>query len=233
MNFLIPPYIKHDLSMPEFSGLKESLDQYSSSFDLKSDKQMLEWGFLPQQTRPYDINVSEEIRQMTISDETLHEIMNKYKEVDVNCYTDIPEQDKQIILEQKLMVMPFTFGKANLVHITKANSHLIRIQEEMQKLVSGLKVTAQTGSFWYPEKGYMGWHTNENHTGFRVYCAYSFKERSSFFKYRNPDTGEIVTCWDDVGWNVRVFKVGRTPKDRLWHCVYSNTDRISIGFSVE
>jgi hypothetical protein len=42
---------------------------------------------------------------------------------------------------------------------------------------------------------------------------------------------ELVTSWDKQGWNVRIFRIG-VEDERLWHCVYSDTDRLSFGFTV-
>ena len=43
----------------------------------------------------------------------------------------------------------------------------------------------------------------------------------------NPDTKEVVTKWDSKGWNINLFKVN--PDKHLWHCVGSNTNRVSLG----
>ena len=51
----------------------------------------------------------------------------------------------------------------------------------------------------------------------------------SFFRYRRPDGGEIVTSLD-TGWNVRLFEVN--PARPLWHAVWSETDRFSFGYVV-
>ena len=100
------------------------------------------------------------------------------------------------------------------------------VYAELKNLIDGPK---QSGSFWYPNNGYMGWHTNENQMGGRLYCSYAAEEHKSFFRYQIPGTEEIVTSWDEKGWTFRYFEVGDTPETRFWHCVYSNTDRISIG----
>lgn len=88
-----------------------------------------------------------------------------------------------------------------------------------------------TGKFWYPNNGYMGWHTNNTYPGFRFYCTHAEEADKSFFRYRDPDTKEIVTSWDRAGWMGRLFKI---DKDRpFWHCVYSETNRISTGCNLE
>jgi hypothetical protein len=89
---------------------------------------------------------------------------------------------------------------------------------------------ASSGHFWYPQGSYMGWHTNSGAPGWRIYINYVEEPGKSFFRYRHPVTGEIITLWDDV-WNMRVFRV--TAERPLWHCVYSNTNRFSLGYVVK
>jgi hypothetical protein len=93
-----------------------------------------------------------------------------------------------------------------------------------------IKGIAVSGRTWYPpEYGFMGWHTNSNNKAYRLYCTFCREPDKSFFRYRDPKTNEIVTSWDKAGWNFRLFKITNPP---LWHCVYSETDRFSIGYAV-
>ncbi|MCB1554908.1 MAG: hypothetical protein KDJ14_13965 [Xanthomonadales bacterium] len=87
----------------------------------------------------------------------------------------------------------------------------------------------QSGRFWYPDAGYMGWHHNGNQPGFRIYCNHAREHERSFFRYLDPATDEVVTHWDQQGWNFRIFRTDAAP---LWHCVYSETDRLSLGFKL-
>ena len=87
----------------------------------------------------------------------------------------------------------------------------------------------QSGRNWYPRNGYMGWHTNANVQGFRLYCTHAPSSRQSYFRYFDPVTQKIETSWDTAGWN---FKCFRTDLEPLWHCVYSETDRISFGYGL-
>ena len=87
----------------------------------------------------------------------------------------------------------------------------------------------QSGRNWYPPNGYMGWHTNANVQGFRLYCSHTPVAEQSYFRYLDPATNQIETSWDSSGWNFRCF---RTDLEPLWHCVYSRTDRISFGYGL-
>lgn len=88
-----------------------------------------------------------------------------------------------------------------------------------------------SGYFLYPkEGGYMGWHTNSDAPYTRLYVVYAKEDNKSFFRYRDPITHEIVTCWDKKGINIYHFD---TPADKLfWHCVYAGCDRFSFGFRI-
>ena len=86
-----------------------------------------------------------------------------------------------------------------------------------------------SGHFWYPKASFMGWHTNSASPGWRIYINYAEDENESFFRYRNHDN-EIVTLHDKK-WNLRVFKISQN--EPLWHCVYSNTNRFSLGYMLK
>ncbi len=84
-----------------------------------------------------------------------------------------------------------------------------------------------TGHFWYPKGSYMGWHTNLRTPGWRCYINVVEEDNRSFFRYRDPADGKIETLWDKK-WNIRFFHI--TPTQPLWHCVYSDTNRFSLGY---
>jgi len=84
----------------------------------------------------------------------------------------------------------------------------------------------QSGSFWYPPKAHMGWHTNNDHEGIRTYLSFS-ETGDSFFRYVLD--GNVITDQDPKGVCCRSFRVSKVKP--LWHCVYSDTNRISLGFN--
>jgi hypothetical protein len=87
----------------------------------------------------------------------------------------------------------------------------------------------RSGHFWYPPGSHMAWHTNNKAPGWRVYLTYAAEPGRSFFRYRDPRTGEIITTMDNQ-WDLRLFRVD--PAHSLWHAVYSETDRFSFGYAV-
>ena len=90
------------------------------------------------------------------------------------------------------------------------------------------KVTV-SGHFHYPNEGYMGWHSNWNNTGKRLYITYASEDKKSFFRYLKD--GEIVTSYDNKGITIREFDIPKPP-DYFWHCVGSECDRYSFGFKI-
>lgn len=99
---------------------------------------------------------------------------------------------------------------------------------------TGLVMNQPRGNFLYPKGGYMGWHTNSDVPGLRVYMVYSPEEKSSYFKYvdrTDPDQPKIITDWDDKGWTIRAFYPSGLPMNYLWHCVAAiDAPRISFGY---
>jgi hypothetical protein len=90
------------------------------------------------------------------------------------------------------------------------------------------KLVHSSGYFHYPPTGFMGWHTNSDYPCQRLYITYTKEANKSFFRYMKGE--EMITDYDDAGITTRLFDI---KKDELfWHCVGSETDRISFGFSI-
>jgi hypothetical protein len=109
------------------------------------------------------------------------------------------------------------------------------VDREMSRLVKNLfrnngklSVTS-SGHLWYPPGSFMSWHTNSKVPGWRIYVNYAEQEGRSFFRYRDADTHKIITL-NDKPWNIRIFKITRDKP--LWHAVYSETNRFSMGYMV-
>lgn len=107
------------------------------------------------------------------------------------------------------------------------------LSKDMLSLVKSLfpdyKVE-NTGAFYYPPTGFMGWHTNHNNPCDRVYITYSLEDDKSFFRYY--EKGKIITDYDNKGITIRRFTItGEAPY--FWHCVGSECDRISFGYTLK
>ena len=96
------------------------------------------------------------------------------------------------------------------------------------------KKVVNSGIFWYPSNGYCGWHTNSDTKSDRpnrIYLTWAEEDNKSFFRYQDNTTGEIKTNYDTKGWQIRNFKLSSNEESLYWHCVGSQTNRVSIGFA--
>lgn len=122
-------------------------------------------------------------------------------------------------------------GEANVIYFD--HFEYKQLDKMIAELVTTMKLPNFGKSFgvsnrvWYPPNGYMGWHTNSAAKGWRLYCSHARESNKSFFRYQDPKTNEIITSWDNNGWKFRLFLIDEID---LWHCVYSETDRISLGY---
>lgn len=104
------------------------------------------------------------------------------------------------------------------------------VQQRVTPLFGDVAVDVEiSGHFWYPRGGYMGWHTNLRKPGWRFYLQYAEEPGKSFFRYRDPWSGNIVTRVD-ARWNLCLFEI--RPDAPFWHCVYSDTNRHSFGYRI-
>ena len=87
----------------------------------------------------------------------------------------------------------------------------------------------QSGCFYYPKGGFMGWHTNADRKEDRLYITFAEEDKQSFFRYYKD--GNIITDYDDKGITIRRFSVAGGPPF-FWHCVGSNTNRFSFGYRI-
>ena len=87
------------------------------------------------------------------------------------------------------------------------------------------------GSFYYPPTGYMGWHTNCNVPGQRIYITWASENKKSFFRYYDSEKNEIVTDYDNKGITIRQFTIPESAP-HFWHCIGSKCDRFSFGFMI-
>jgi hypothetical protein len=133
-----------------------------------------------------------------------------------------------VIVFNALTVEDAVMNKDVLALRNRIDDMVARKVRETFDLGRGWGITC-SGHFWYPPGGYMGWHTNSGAPDWRLYISYAEEPDKSFFRYRDPDSLEIITEFDR-GWAARLFHVTR---DRpLWHAVYSDTNRFSLGYRV-
>tara|TARA_Y100001972_G_C7594759_1_gene298105 strand:- start:217 stop:786 length:570 start_codon:yes stop_codon:yes gene_type:complete len=125
-------------------------------------------------------------------------------------------------------------GKTNLKNFSE---YLIEadstIEEDLLKILEEIYPStsiSMSGSFYYPDTGYMGWHTNYQEPCKRLYMVYADMANRSFFRYQ--EKRKIITDFDDKGLTIREFDISGT-KPYFWHCVGSTCNRFSFGFRIE
>jgi len=116
---------------------------------------------------------------------------------------------------------------ARNVNLYRFDQYDVRIKE-IQKLLSADKCT---NAIMYPKNTIMDWHTNADIVGERAYIIYT--KEPGIFRYRDPKTKEIIDDIDNVGFTGRIFPIGKTKEDLLWHTVWSPGKRFSFGFNFE
>jgi hypothetical protein len=131
-----------------------------------------------------------------------------------------------------------SFNARNLEH-TWMDREVARRRRALDRVVGrrvresfpedGPLVAVPSGHWWYPPGSAMGWHTNSDSPGWRLYVSHAREPGRSGLRYLHPETGEVVTCLDRE-WDVRLFWIPREPA--FWHAVFSETDRFSFGYLV-
>lgn len=137
------------------------------------------------------------------------------------------------------------FGKKNRSTESRENYQIktghIQLTDRpiTQILQSGLNSIFDTecqplGDFIYPPGGFRTWHTNkfdvpnDQTSVWAIFFVFAEKSDASFFRFIDPNSGEMITSWDKVAC-ANVFRISRTPL--IWHCIKAeDTTRWSIGF---
>lgn len=120
----------------------------------------------------------------------------------------------------------------NLEFLKLGNQYVVdKFIPELTKIYPNMNIE-KSGYNYYPNTGYMSWHTNHDHPCRRVYINYSSESKKSFFRYYNRIDKTFITDYDDEGITIREFLI---PNERpyFWHCVGSECDRISFGFRIK
>lgn len=92
-----------------------------------------------------------------------------------------------------------------------------------------------SGLFYYPPGGFKEWHTDfedpqqDPQRRWRIYLIKSEEDRKSWFQYLDPASGKIKRVHDQDGY-LNLFSLTETKP--LYHAVYSNTHRWSLGIKM-
>jgi len=94
---------------------------------------------------------------------------------------------------------------------------------------------------YYPEDGYIAWHTNWNVPGFN--CLFTHSDGSGYWRHLDssqeepgsvrPDVDKLVHIQDVNGWHCKLGYYGEKQEHNkiMWHAAYGGP-RITLGFVV-
>lgn len=92
---------------------------------------------------------------------------------------------------------------------------------------------------FYPEQGYIPWHTNWNASNYVMIFTHS-PTGNGYWRHIDPagsrsiipDAAKLVHIPDPVGWHCKVAHFGnKLETDKLvWHCAHSSEPRITVSY---
>ena len=168
---------------------------------------------------PYDKSIIEDIFTEDLINRCISESVNKN-------YKVIPDWQKYLKME---VFNDLIDGSKENSNMKKFNWRIAKWTLPVIKDLTNSENVHMSGSFIYPPTGYMGWHTNYKCPGKRLYVTYASEDKKSFFRYRDPETEEIISDYDDKGITIRQFDITEKPP-YFWHCVGSGCTRVSFGY---
>ena len=161
-------------------------------------------------------------------EEIIEPYLSEIKEKSVAKY--VPDWEDKVSEESLLSLIDYEVPKGRSTNLSRVSvdKPAKEIKKLMKELFPDLDIYC-SGTFFYPNSGYMSWHTNQDMPTDRLYITYSSEQGKSFFRYYKD--GKVFTDYDDKGLTVRRFTATGT-KPYFWHCVGSSCDRVSIGFQL-
>ena len=152
---------------------------------------------------------------------------------DSNGYHTSKEYWETIDKQKHIGFPEVTYG-VDLTHVESTPQHYReKIVSLNSKLNSFFGAKFCAVKMYYPNGGYMGWHTNWNCAGYNILLSYN-KDGNGFFRYIDPVTQEVVTQPDKQGWQAKVGYFGnKQESDKIvWHCARSNSERLTFGYVI-
>ena len=118
-----------------------------------------------------------------------------------------------------------------LINNDEINNLIQDIGKELDVVFKPLDVPRNnSGHMLYGGNSWMGWHTNEDFPGRRIYCNWSERDGENDFRYLDADSGEMIIKPEPAGWSMKSFYIP-TPPQQLWHSINAGGKRIALGFA--
>lgn len=124
--------------------------------------------------------------------------------------------------------------KSSSVATSDINDLRIQAQTLTNRLKRCVGLDINALSAYYPDNGYIGWHHNGDAWGWNILFTYS-QDGNGFFKYRDIDSGEIITLPDKKGWSCKVgfyppIDNDTSPEQLFWHTARTAKKRYTLAF---
>ncbi len=111
--------------------------------------------------------------------------------------------------------------------------------DSLLQIYLGAKISALKA--FYPEQGYIAWHTNWNAPGYNIIFTYS-PTGSGYWRHIDPTNATSITptpenmvhISDTPGWHCKVGYFGsQTETNKLvWHSAYTNEPRVTLAYLI-
>ena len=95
------------------------------------------------------------------------------------------------------------------------------------QFITDLGANSSAVFLYYPPGGFVGWHTNQNNSGYQFIFSYS-ENGNGYFQYYDQQTREVVVTKDQPGWRCHYHHFGEEPDEHCWHSAYTNEPRLTI-----
>ena len=100
-------------------------------------------------------------------------------------------------------------------------------QFSRKDFISDLGANSNAVFLYYPPGGFVGWHTNQNNSGYQFIFSYS-ENGDGYFQHYDLEKQEIVVTKDQPGWRCHYHHFGKESHEHCWHSAYTNEPRITI-----
>ena len=166
-----------------------------------------DWFYQQDLTVFHEESTKNEPNPYCVSEEYLNKLIAKdYKHV------GYPEEMRGIEISEK------TLNRPEFFHFREP------IRKILFSITSFIGARNNALTAFYPQDGYIGWHTNWNASGHNL--IFSFSEKGGgFFKYLDPASQEIVEMIDPAGeWTCKAGYFGsyEEKENHFWHAAESN-----------
>lgn len=134
-------------------------------------------------------------------------------------------ESEEVVISRRIFDRLSCPGEDRL-HPLSRNLNLLEEMPQQLELIAGLYGAEPRNGLVFAPGTHLPWHTNSDEPGVRLYFIYNAQE-GSVFRYRCPDTDQVITEEEPAGWSAREFEIPEAGL--LWHTVFAAGLRLSIG----